>query len=308
MRFDLQLVLRDSETTKGDEFVELVKSATTLFQSESGRIGNFEARRRLIKLYPIGEAVVIGDLHGDLESLQTILESNSNLQRLNSESNFSVIFLGDYGDRGSQSVEVYFTILRLKIAYPKQVMLLRGNHEGPEDLMASPHDLPLQLLHRFKEQGPNVYAALRQLFNFLSNALIIPNRFLMVHGGISPDIRTLHDLANAGSGTQQELLEDLLWSDPADNIDGTVPSPRGAGLLFGQEVTKTVLSNLGVRILIRGHEPADQGYKIDHDGKVLTLFSRKGPPYFNTQGAFLSLPLSEEFTTAHQLIPKIHTF
>ncbi|MFX1301640.1 MAG: serine/threonine protein phosphatase, partial [Promethearchaeota archaeon] len=52
---------------------------------------------------------------------------------------------------------------------------------------------------------------------------------------------------------------------------------------------------------IRGHEPADVGYKINHDGRVLTLFSRKGEPYFNSQGAFLQLNLADKIEDAFQL-------
>ena len=308
MRFNLELTIEGSKTAEAGEFIELVKAATSLMQAENGRRGNFEAVRKLIRLDPKGEALVIGDLHGDLDSLQKILESNSNLRKLNTDPHCSTIFLGDYGDRGSQSVEVYFTILRLKMTYPNQVILLRGNHEGPENLIASPHDLPLQLENRFGEKGSDAYVALRRLFDFLPNSLIVPSHFLMVHGGISQSIKNVHDLEFTGSLDNHNLLEELLWNDPSDQQEGVSPSPRGAGFLFGKDVTNTVLSNLGVKILIRGHEPAEEGYKIDHDGKVLTLFSRKGPPYFNTCGAYLNVPLAHEFHSASQLITCIHKF
>jgi protein phosphatase len=60
--------------------------------------------------------------------------------------------------------------------------------------------------------------------------------------------------------------------------------------------------------LIRGHEPCEEGFKLNHDGKVLTLFSRKGSPYFNAYGAYLQLPLSEKIESAEQLVPWIHKF
>ena len=61
----------------------------------------------------------------------------------------TLIFLGDYGDRGDKPAEIYYAILRVKLAFPEQVVLLRGNHEAPKDLMASPHDLPFQFQDRF---------------------------------------------------------------------------------------------------------------------------------------------------------------
>jgi hypothetical protein len=85
-------------------------------------------------------------------------------------------------------------------------------------------------------------------------------------------------------------------------------SPRGAGKLFGRSVTETVLNKLGVKILIRGHEQCPEGFKLNHDDKVLTLFSRKGAPYFNAYGAYLQLPLSRKFQNARQLVPWIHKF
>jgi hypothetical protein len=69
-----------------------------------------------------------------------------------------------------------------------------------------------------------------------------------------------------------------------------------------------VLRRFNVKILIRGHEPSGDGFKVNHTGKVLTLFSRKGPPYFNAQGAYLNVELSEKFENAEQLIPYIHKF
>jgi len=63
-----------------------------------------------------------------------------------------------------------------------------------------------------------------------------------------------------------------------------------------------------VKILIRGHEPCSEGFKIDHDGKILTLFSRKGPPYFNRYGAYLDVNLFKKFQKATQLVPYVHKF
>src|SRR3989304_4415135 len=86
---------------------------------------------------------------------------------------------------------------------------------------------------------------------------------------------------------EKEFLEDLLWSDPSDTAQDVILSPRGAGKLFGKKVTENALKKVHAKILIRGHEPCEEGFKINHDGKVLTLFSRRGAPYFNEHGAYL---------------------
>ncbi len=131
----------------------------------------------------------------------------------------------------------------------------------------------------------------------------------MIHGGLPPKAKTLEDLAYAHvRHPEQKLLEDMLWSDPTENIEGLCRSPRGAGKLFGKNITNKVLGRFNVKMLIRGHEPSRNGFKINHGGRILTLFSRRGPPYFNAQGAYLNIELSKDFANARQLIPYIHKF
>ena len=309
MTVNLSLIVKESKAVQSDSFVKIVENAINLLRGESGRLGNLTVSERLVKLEPLGEAVVIGDLHGDLESLVNILKSNGFTQKMTKRKDATLIFLGDYGDRGAHSAEVYYTVLTLKLAFPEQIVLLRGNHEGPEDLLASPHDLPMQFQFRFKEKWRTAYAKTRELFAYLYNAVLVEKRCLMVHGGLSPNINSIQDLAHANvTHPEQEFLEDLLWSDPNDMVKEVLYSPRGAGKLFGKRVTEKVLRKIGVKILIRGHEPCEEGFKLNHDGKVLTLFSRKGAPYFNAYGAYLQLLLSEKFENAQQLVPWIHKF
>jgi diadenosine tetraphosphatase ApaH/serine/threonine PP2A family protein phosphatase len=306
---NLSLIVKESLAVQSDGFVKIVERAIDLLRGENGRLGNLNVSERLVKLEPLGEALVIGDLHGDLDSLVSILKSSGFTQKMTKRKDAILIFLGDYGDRGAYSAEVYYTVLKLKLAFPEQIVLLRGNHEGPDDLMASPHDLPMQFQIRFKEKWRTAYAKTRELFAYLYNAVLVEERYLMVHGGLSPNINSIQDLAHAKmTHPEQEFLEDLLWSDPNDMVKEVLYSPRGAGKLFGKSVTEKVLRKLNVKILIRGHEPCEEGFKLNHDGKVLTLFSRKGSPYFNTYGAYLQLPLSEKFESAAQLVPWIHKF
>jgi diadenosine tetraphosphatase ApaH/serine/threonine PP2A family protein phosphatase len=306
---NLPSIVNESKVVRSDNFVETVENVIGLLRGESGKIGNLNVSERLVKLEPSGEALVVGDLHGDLESLIKILNSSGFTRKMAVGKDATLIFLGDYGDRGSCSAEVYYSILKLKLAFPAQVVLLRGNHEGPEDLLASPHDLPMQFQARFKENWTAAYSAVRKLFAYLYNAVLVEERYLMVHGGLSPEITTAQDLANAHlAHPHRDFLEDLLWSDPNDMVRDVLYSPRGAGKLFGKSVTEKVLRQLGAKILIRGHEPCEEGFKLNHDGKVLTLFSRRGAPYFNAYGAYLQLPLSEKFESAKQLVPWIHKF
>jgi diadenosine tetraphosphatase ApaH/serine/threonine PP2A family protein phosphatase len=306
---NLSLLVEEAKAVQSSDFIEILEQTLDLLRRENGKTGNQMVSGRLVKLQPLGEALVIGDLHGDLESLLTVLNTSAFMQKMTNLKETTLIFLGDYGDRGAHSTEVYYILMRLKLAFPKQVVILRGNHEGPEDLMASPHNLPLSLQSRFGENWKTVYSKTRELFACLYNALLVDERYLMVHGGLSPNIDSVQDLANANIiHPKNELLENLLWSDPNDQVKDVLNSPRGAGKLFGKSVTEKVLRKLNVKILIRGHEPCKEGFKLNHNGKVLTLFSRKGAPYFNAYGAYLQLPLSKKFESARQLLPWIHKF
>lgn len=309
MQANFPQIVKESLEIRPEVFIKIVEDAIQLLRDESGKIGNFTVSGRLIKLEPMGEALIVGDLHGDLESLVDIIKGSNFLEKMTENQDAIAIFLGDYGDRGAYSAEIYYTVLKLKLLFPEQIILMRGNHEGPEDLLASPHDLPMQFKAKFDENWTDAYAKIRELFAKLYNAVHVEERYLIVHGGLSPKLSTVEDLAYAHvTHPKQRFLEDILWSDPNDVVKDVYPSPRGAGKLFGKNITDKILKKLKVKILIRGHEPSREGFKIDHGGRVLTLFSRRGPPYFNDYGAYLHVPLSEKFESAKQLIPYVHKF
>ena len=309
MQTDLSQMVKEALDVRCEDFIQLVKEATQLLAKENGQVGNFHVTGRLVEIKPLGEAVIVSDLHGDFESLIQIMKETNFLHQMKQNNKTVLIFLGDYGDRGVNSAEVYYIVLKLKLLFPEQVILMRGNHEGPEDLLAYPHDLPMQFQARFGEKWRDAYSETRELFNHLYNAVLVEERYLMIHGGLPPEAKTLEDLAYAHiKHPKERLLEDMLWSDPTEMIKGVCESPRGAGKLFGENITNEVLRRFNVKILVRGHEPCKDGFKINHRGKILTLFSRKGPPYFNVHGAYLDVELSQKFQNAEQLTPFIHTF
>jgi hypothetical protein len=303
-------VLAESATKASvEEFLGLVGNVSRRLAAENGRIGNLNITGRLVEVPPAGEAIIVGDLHGDLKSLVHILDDSNFLSKAKSGSDVLLVFLGDYGDRGTHSPEVYYVVLQLKEMFPEHVILMRGNHEGPPDLLAYPHDLPTQMKHKFGNRGSEAYLKLRELFNHLYTGVIIEDRIVLLHGGAPSQATTINDIAYAHEKHPRERhLEEILWNDPWEGIKGTIASPRGAGRLFGEDVTNKLLKMLNVKALIRGHQAFSDGYSSIHGGRVLTLFSRKGPPYTNTFGAYLHLDISQKVEKPKQLLQGIRKF
>ncbi len=263
-----------------EKFAGLIDRAKKLLNREQ----RLRKGSGLVRIAPqaVRSVAVIGDLHGDLESLVHILKDSD------VENTDRIVFLGDYGDRGEESVEVYYLILTLKVlaGAEERVILLRGNHEGPPDMPVRPHELPLFFKKKYGTQGQELYADIKDLWEYLPYAVVVTGRYLMVHGGVPTNVTSLDDIAYAReTHPSSSTFTELLWSDPIEGT-GSFNSIRGAGRMFGEDITDNVLRIAGVKTIIRSHEPCE-GVKVEQGGKILTLFSRKGD--FNNQAAYLLL-------------------
>jgi len=306
---DVSELFEEAAEIEFQSLIRLVTRVDRALSTEKDQIGKLQIDGRLVHIPPSGKATIIGDIHGDLDGLKYILTETKFMEEASDNEEVYLVFLGDYGDRGTHSAEVYYVVLSLKDAYPNKVVLIQGNHEGPQDLLAEPHDLPYELQKKFGADWQTIYRELSHLFRRFYTAVLVDERCIMLHGGVPSKAKSLEDIAYAYEKHPAEShLEEILWSDPVEGFTGTYPSPRGAGYLFGEDVTNGFLKMLNVHFLVRGHEPVSDGYKINHGGKVLTLFSRKGSPYFNRHGAFLTLDLSRVFDSARQLEPFIRRF
>lgn len=126
-----------------------------------------------------------------------------------------MLFLGDYVDRGLFSVEVCAYLFCLKICHPKQVIMLRGNHESRA--MTEHFTFRNEVLQKFDE---NVYEIFMECFEALPIAAEVNEEYLCMHGGISPDLKKVSDINTINRFVEPLLkgfLCDLLWSDPMDD-------------------------------------------------------------------------------------------
>lgn len=210
--------------------------------------------------------MVVGDLHGDFFSftqVETMFNPTCDL----------LLFLGDYGDRGPNSIEVIAGMNNLLDTYPEQVLALMGNHEDYTG-KGRPNFSPCTLIDEVISQQRSWERYFRDVFQLLLQRLylsaLIPNQILFVHGGISSQIIDEKTLVYP----PQKVVEDILWSDPV-NSEGEYPNPRGAGIEFGYDISQLVCQRLCISKIVRAHDPRKvlDGPCIQHDGRVITVNS-----------------------------------
>ena len=291
---------RSSINLKFSDFFEAIDKAIMVLEAQrqlhSIVGGNVNAS--MIYLQVPEKLVLIGDIHGDLNSLLRILEQ-INFEEYLMKSNNKIIFLGDYVDRGKDSIGVLYLICYLKQKYPESVILMRGNHEAPIEFPFSSHDLPYEILQRYGEHwGRIIYQKkILKFFSLLTLATVVENRLLLVHGGLPtraidfvPDFRKSISTAQDTS-IRNSIMEEILWNDPWSDPSGKedwIYSTRGYGRLFGPKISEKWLKISETKVVVRGHEPC-QGFKIDHDGMVMTLFSCNEPyPNFSAGHVLIS--------------------
>lgn len=271
-----------------DLFLKRLEILESLLRGERA---SRERPRGLVRLDRdlVGGAVVVGDVHGDLETLSEILRASNAIEL--ARSGWALIFLGDYVDRGEEQAEVLALLSLLKEMLGSSLVALRGNHEPPEELPVSPHDYPLALRRLYGSGWAEAYSASRRVFDLLPYAAVAEGLAAFLHGGVPVFTTTScgHGYACIlDADSSIKALEEILWNDPTEDPDVEYePSPRGAGFLWGERITEEFSRKTGLGFIVRGHEPAWEGYKLNHSSRVITLFSRKGAPYYNAYAAAL---------------------
>eukprot|EP00437_Effrenium_voratum_P027002 CAMPEP_0181412922 /NCGR_PEP_ID=MMETSP1110-20121109/8685_1 /TAXON_ID=174948 /ORGANISM="Symbiodinium sp., Strain CCMP421" /LENGTH=564 /DNA_ID=CAMNT_0023535677 /DNA_START=236 /DNA_END=1926 /DNA_ORIENTATION=- len=233
----------------------------------------------LVKLQvPVGATLhVVGDLHGQFWDLLHILQICGDPSPQN-----QYLFNGDFVDRGQYSVEVALLLLSLKVAHPMAVHLNRGNHEAAR----------MNALYGFMQETEQkynieIFRLFTEAFKNLPLATVVNDSVFVVHGGLSSkDGVLLRDIAALDRRREpdeaaEQLMLDLLWSDPMDS-PGRQPSPRGGGVLFGPDVTESFCVDNSLCCIIRSHEMKSEGFEWQHLKRCLTIFS--APNYCDVCG------------------------
>jgi serine/threonine-protein phosphatase PP1 catalytic subunit len=209
---------------------------------------------------------ICGDIHGQFHDLIRIFEVAGFPPDVN------YLFLGDYVDRGRQSIEVICLLFAFKIRYPGNVFILRGNHECAS----------INRIYGFYDECRRRYSVklwktFSDVFNCMPAAALVERRVLCMHGGIPNNLETLDQIRNIARPTglvgmtSCGILQDLLWADPSPNfeMDGTPieramgwteNTQRGVSFFFGTDVLDEFLTRFDLDLICRAHEVAQDGY------------------------------------------------
>ena len=241
---------------------------------------------------------ICGDVHGQYTDLLRLFEYGG----FPPEANY--LFLGDYVDRGKQSIETICLLLAYKIQYPLNFFILRGNHESAG----------INRIYGFYDECKRRYSiklwkVFSDVFNCLPAAAVIDERILCIHGGLSPQLQELDQIADLERPCEvpdSGLLCDLLWSDPDANITGWADNDRGVSYVFGANVLVDFLDRHGLDLLVRAHQVVEDGYEFFGGRKLVTVFS--APNYcgeFDNAGGMITI--AHDLTCSFQILKPSHS-
>ncbi len=282
------------KTTIIENLFQRLKSSKKLNYCEKLILKEEECKIIIERAYPLLEKdpvllelkapiCICGDIHGQFYDLLRIFEI------LNYPPSTNYLFLGDYVDRGKQSLETILFLLILKIKYPKNIFLLRGNHES--EIVNKQYGFFDECKRRISIR---VHKLFSELFNILPITALIEEKILCMHGGLAYGLKKVEELKIIRRPTDipdEGILCDLLWSDPSEELpDCWGSNERGVSYTFSKKVVKEFCENNDLDLICRAHQVVEEGYQFFADMKFVTVFS--APNYmgeFDNNGAILSI-------------------
>jgi len=225
---------------------------------------------------------IVGDIHGQYYDLLRLFQYGG----FPPDANY--LFLGDYVDRGKQSLETICLLLAYKIKYPENFFLLRGNHECAS----------INRIYGFYDECKRRYniklwKTFTDCFNCLPVAAVIDEKIFCVHGGLSPEHHSMDQVRRIPRPTDvpdSGIICDLLWSDPDKDIEGWGENDRGVSFTFGGDVVAKFLKKHDLDLVCRAHQVVEDGYEFFAKRRLVTIFS--APNYcgeFDNAGAMMSV-------------------
>lgn len=281
MVVDLENVVEKLLEVRGGKPGRLVQLVESDIKSICGKCREvFMAQPTMLEL--AAPLKICGDVHGQYHDLLRLFEYGG----FPPESNY--LFLGDYVDRGKQSLETIVLLFVYKVKYPENFFMLRGNHECAS----------ITRIYGFYDECKRRYniklwKTFCDAFNCFPAAAVVDEKIFCMHGGLSPEINSMDQIKRIVRPTDVPdtgLLCDLLWSDPEKDISGWAENDRGVSFIFGADVVHSFLRKQDMDLVCRAHQVVEDGYEFFAKRQLITLFS--APNYcgeFDNAGAMMTV-------------------
>lgn len=229
------------------------------------------------------EITVLGDLHGCYSCFKAALLQADFLSKLEAwkadpqKPEPKLVLLGDYIDRGRFSYNgVLRAVMQLFLAAPEHVFPLRGNHEYYIEYNGRIYGgvKPAEAINSLIGYMPNeMFEAYMRLFEEIPNLLFFDST-LFVHAGIPRDAEQRAKLKDLSSLNDPELRFQMLWSDPShtDFIPEELQA-QNARFPFGRRQFEAFMRRFGAKMMVRGHEKIDEGFRDVYPGNAITMLN-----------------------------------
>jgi len=265
-----------------------------------------------------GKLFYVGDTHGSItdtdKCIRFFVKQIEKAELSNEE--IKIIFLGDYVDRNKMDIHNLLYILTFAQKYPKYVRILRGNHEEVTINMR------YGFWHSINKYLPNLYLfndfeyffmkiPLVHAVHYQSDSMTKSRVIVSLHGGIPiydfkftemPEIPHIiggldrYDPSHSNIDEMDDLSQQILWNDPADDLPSGMlflPSRRGIGFNFGQEVFDEWMKQNKADRLIRGHEVFLEGFKNFFNDRLFSVFSSSKYVFRRVEAKILEFDFSK---------------
>uniref|UniRef100_A0A915JJ42 Serine/threonine-protein phosphatase n=1 Tax=Romanomermis culicivorax TaxID=13658 RepID=A0A915JJ42_ROMCU len=302
---------------KSELIDELIDAAIFTFMSEP----------ILLEVAP--PIAIFGDIHGQFDDLVGWFDLIDwppnrrclflgNFQSVPSPQYRLSKFLGDYVDRGDYSLEVATFMMVLKVLYPKDIYLLRGNHEG----VAHDHATIINKSYGFLEECKSrlsgdqnrYYRRFNHAFACMPMAAIVGDQIFCMHGGLSPALMSMEQIKRVRRPVDiidYGLLCDLCWSDPDPNLrEKFAESLRGAGHRFSRDVVKEFCAKMNLTFIARAHQvpESENGFEFtfgSYKDRIMTIFS--APAYMRRMNEGACMLVDEKMKCNFKVLkPRTH--
>ncbi|KAF4627858.1 hypothetical protein G7Y89_g10294 [Cudoniella acicularis] len=180
------------------------------------------------------------------------------------------LFLGNYIDRGKQSIETINLLLVYKIKFPENLFLLRGNHEISR--MTEVFGFYDECQKRYNSR---TWMGFIDCFNYLPIAAIVGSSLFVIHGGLSPKLNVdqFQMILRPTEIPDCGPMCDWLWSDPDPNIAGWDKNDHGVALKFGPDNISRFLQKHNLDLICRSNQVVEKWYEFMTPKRELVTIS-----------------------------------